>query len=159
MKSLLAASIVGLALLIVQPAQAQIYYETYSPVVTSPAPVQTYYAPQTVYSPTTVTAYSPTTVTAYNPTPGCCGQTVAAPVIAAAPVVAAAPITTLRPVTTYYAPAPTVAYSPTVTYSPTVAYSPVVTYSPVVQPVYAPVGYAPYVPGQPIRNAFRAWWW
>jgi hypothetical protein len=72
-----------------------------------------------------------------------------------------APTTTYyAPTTTYYAPAvPTVSYyspAPTVTYyspAPTVSYYAPTTY-------VAPAYYRPlYVPGQPVRNAFRSRYW
>jgi hypothetical protein len=60
------------------------------------------------------------------------------------------------PVVTYYAP-PVVTYSPVPAYG--YAYSPVVTnYSPVVTYYSPPVVVGPrvLVPGQPVRNVFRA---
>jgi hypothetical protein len=61
------------------------------------------------------------------------------------------------PATVVYRPAaPVVTYSPVTTFSPV----PVTTYSPVVTyraPVYSVVVRPRYVPGQPVRNFFRAW--
>jgi len=90
-------------------------------------------APVTVYRPSTVTYYSPP-VTYYSP-----------------------PVTVYRPApVTYYRPAPVTVYSPvvgTTVYSPVVpatVYSPVVVGRPVV------VRSKVYVPGQPVRNFFKA---
>ncbi|HUY92315.1 MAG TPA: hypothetical protein VMV10_26475 [Pirellulales bacterium] len=129
-----------------------VVYQTYSPVVAS------YAAPAVVYRPlsgATYTNYYPSyapAVTAYSPV-----------VTTYSPVV-----TSYSPVVTSYSPVVTETYSPVVTaYSPVVtSYSPIVTYSPVVT-AYSPVVtsyYAPtvvrskvlYVPGQPVRNFFRA---
>ena len=50
----------------------------------------------------------------------------------------------------YYPPAYVAAYPPPVAYGPVVTYAPVPAY-------YGPVVVRPYfVPGQPVRNAFRA---
>jgi len=86
------------------------------------------------------------------------------PVVETVTPVPVLPPTVVEPTVTYYAPSPTVTYyapSPTVTYyspAPTVVYRPAPVYVP--GPVYyagAPVILRPrYVPGQPVRNAFRA---
>lgn len=133
-------------------AQA-IVYQTYSPVVTS------YAAPAIVYRPlsgATYTNYYPSyapAVTAYSPV-----VTSYSPVVTSySPVVTE----TYSPVVTSYSPVVT-SYSPVVTsYSPVMtSYSPVVTsYSPVVTSYYAPAvvrSKVLYVPGQPVRNFFRA---
>jgi len=94
---------------------------------------QTYYAPApvtTYYAPTT-TYYAPATTAYYA-----------------------------APVTSYYAPAVTTAYyapAPVTTYyAPTTAYYAPATTVAVGYPVYyGRVRY--YVPGEPVRNFFRAW--
>lgn len=124
-----------------------------APVVSTPAPVVTNYAP--AVSAPVVTNYAPATsapiVTNYAPsaTP----VVTASPVITAPPVIAAAPIITYRPV-------PLITYRQPVTYvAPTVT-----GYAGNVSTVYAvPVAAAPgvvvrqkvYYRGQPIRNTFR----
>jgi hypothetical protein len=96
--------------------------------------------------------------------------TVSAPVVSTYPVAttsyyAPAPVTTYyAPTTTYYAPAPvTTYYAPTTAYYAPVATPYVAAYAPVATPYVA--GYAPayyygrprvYVPGEPVRNFFRA---
>jgi len=47
-------------------------------------------------------------------------------------------------------------YLPMTTYSPVVSYSPVGYAAPVVYPAYYRPG---YVPGEPVRNVFRAFWY
>lgn len=111
----------------------------YTPLV-APPPTTVYYG--AIPAPATTTTY-------YAPAP-----------VAVAP----APVVTYRPTVTY-SPAPVVAYSPvapTVTYygaapAPVVAYSPVVG-APVMVPVGRPVTVSTkvYVPGQPVRNFFKA---
>jgi hypothetical protein len=119
------------------PVETTAYYAP-APVTTyyAPAPVTTYYAPTTTYyAPNPVTNYYAPTVTSYY-----------------------APVAT--PYTSYYAPVAT----PYTSY-----YAPVATpyysagYAPVATPYVA--GYAPayyygrprvYVPGEPVRNFFRA---
>ena len=111
-----------------------------------------------VYTPLVAPPPVATTVY-YGAVPAPAGQTT---YYAPAPVtVAPAPVVTYRPV----APAPVIAYSPvapTVTYygaapAPVVAYSPVVG-APVIVPVGRPVTVSTkvYVPGQPVRNFFKA---
>jgi len=124
-----------------------IVYETYSPVVTS------YAAPTIAYRPLSGATYSN-----YYPS-----YTTYSPVVAAAPVVTetySPVVTSYSPVVTSYSPVVT-SYSPVVTsYSPVVtSYSPVTTYSPIVTSYYAPAvvrSKVLYVPGQPVRNFFRA---
>jgi hypothetical protein len=109
--------------------------------------VETGYAPMAP----SYSAYYPSTVTYYSPAP----QVTYAP---AAPVTYYSPVT---PQVTYYAPAPT--YT-TFYASPTV--QPYATYyAPAVQPTVVYYGYAGrsvfgaprvYVPGQPVRNVFKA---
>lgn len=141
-----------------------VVYEAYSPVVTA--------APVVVESPVVVEAWRPVVSNyRYNPpvsSPGFTSYTANygnygaavtsyyAPGTTSyyAPAATYAPITTYSPVTAY-SPVVTTAYSPVVT----TAYSPVVTtaYSPVVTSYYTPVVVRPrYVPGQPVRNFFRA---
>lgn len=145
-----------------RPAAAQtVVYETYRPIV---APSYVAQAPLVVesYRPV-ISSYS------YAPpvsSPNFTGYT-----------------SNYRGTTSYYAPTPVTAYSPVTSYAPTVTYSPVVTspvvtspvvttYSPVVTTYAAPVTtyrpvvtsyYTPYVvrskvfvPGEPVRNFFRA---
>jgi len=105
------------------------YYPTYT------APVVTAYSPVVTAAPV-VTTYSP--------------------VVTETPVVSYSPVVAETPVVTSYSPVATEVYSPVVT-----AYSPVVTtaYSPVVTTYYAPTVVGAkvlYVPGQPVRNFFRA---
>jgi len=100
------------------------------------APVTTYYAPE-VAVPTT-TYYSPVpTTTYYSPVPT---TTYYAPAVV--------------PTTTYYAPAAV----PYATY-----YAPRAAYTSYYAPAYYGRAYyyapAPLVPGQPVRNAFRAMTW
>ena len=116
------------------------------------SPYVTYYAP----APAAVGYGTVSTglVTSYYPT-----ASVAAPVAVPytsyyAPVAA--------PYTSYYAPAasPYVAYSPVVAPAPYVTYSPTVMtsyYGPAVVPTYPVVVRTKvYVPGEPVRNFFRA---
>ena len=135
-------------------AQA-VVYEAYSPVVTAPVVSA---APVVVESPVVVEAWRPVVTNyRYNPpvsSPGFTSYT--------------SNYGNYGTVTSYYAPvtaySPVVSetvtsYSPvvTTTYSPVVSYSPAVTYSPVVTSYYTPVVVRPrYVPGQPVRNFFRA---
>ena len=141
MKQLIAATTALLVTAVCSAASAQaIVYETYSPVVT-PAPV--------VQSPIVYDAWRPV-VRNYNYAP---------PVSSPGFTDYTANYGNYGTVTSY---APVTAYSPVVTPS----YTPVVTtYSPVVTTAYTPVTsyYAPvyvrpryYVPGQPVRNFFRA---
>jgi hypothetical protein len=147
MKTLLSALAVVACLTGSSFAQT-IVYETYSPVVTSYAaptvayrPISgttytNYYPSYTTYSPVVTETYSPV-VTSYSPV-----------VTAYSPVV-----TAYSPVVTSYSPVVT-AYSPVVT-----TYSPVVTAAPVVTSYYVPTvvrSKVLYVPGQPVRNFFRA---
>jgi hypothetical protein len=151
MKNLLAIVTLSLVLGLAPAAQAQIVYQTYSPVVSgfdgltntvvsSYRPVVAAYAPAVAYSPV-VTSYSPV-VTSYSP------------VVTSAysPVVTAySPV-----VTTAYSPVVGTAYSPVVAYSPVTSYLPMTAYTPVTS-YYAPVYVRPlYVPGEPVRNFFRA---
>jgi len=134
-------------------AQA-IYYETYSPVVApaygAPAPVYQTYRPLSGatfsnyypnYAAPTVTSYRPVLTETYSPV-----VTSYSPVVTSySPVVAAPVVTSYSPVVT--------SYSPVVT-----SYSPVVA-APVVTSYYAPAVVRSkllYVPGQPVRNFFRA---
>lgn len=140
-------------------AQA-VVYEAYSPVVTAPvvsAPVVSA-APVVVESPVVVEAWRPV-VTNYRYNP---------PISSPSFTAYTSNYGNYGTVTNYYAPvtaySPVVSetvtsYSPvvTTTYSPVVSYSPAVTYSPVVTSYYTPVVVRPrYVPGQPVRNFFRA---
>ena len=94
------------------------------------SPVTSYYAPAvTTYSP--VTAYSP--VTTYSPI------TTYSPMVAAV----TAPTVTYMPVTSYSPVVSTAYYAPAAVYS---------TYSPLVYSYARPY----YVPGEPVRNFFRA---
>lgn len=154
----------GLTACLSGSATAQtVIYETYSPVVTAqyvaPAPVYRYgyrgiagstftnYYP--TYTAPVVTAYSPVVtaapvVTSYSP------------VVTETPVVSYSPVVAEAPVVTSYSPVVSEVYSPVVT-----TYSPVVTtaYSPVVTSYYVPTvvrSKVLYVPGQPVRNFFRA---
>jgi hypothetical protein len=128
----LAAVVTMASLAICRPSSAQEVITTYyAPSVETTGVTAAYYAPTTTY-------YAPVTTAYYSP----------------------------APVTTYYPPAPVATY-----YAPTVAYyapTPVTTYyaTPVTTyygttPYYAGYGsvyYRPtlYVPGQPVRNFFRA---
>lgn len=146
MNKLLGAAVMGLVLTFAEAASAQVYYETYSPVVTQALPVTTYYAPPVAQAYTSTTAYSAGLATSAT----YCPTTTYSPVVATAysPVVT----TAYSPVYTTYSPVTAVPVS--TYYAPAVSYSPVVTYS-------APVVYARplYVPGQPVRNFYRRLWW
>lgn len=160
MKISTALGAIGLALTFtgLRPVAAQtVVYETYRPIV----------------APTYVAAESPVVVESYRPVISSYSY---------APPVSSPNFTSYssnyRGTTSYYAPAPVTAYSPVTSYAPTVTYSPVVTspvvttYSPVVTSYAAPVTtyrpvvtsyYTPYVvrtkvfvPGEPVRNFFRA---
>jgi hypothetical protein len=130
-----------------------VVYEAYSPVVTA-APVA---APVVVESPVVVEAWRPVVTNyRYNPpvsSPGFTAYTsnygnYGTVTSYYAPVTAYSPVVTET--VTSYSPAVTTSYSP-------VTYSPAVTYSPVVTSYYTPVVVRPrYVPGQPVRNFFRA---
>ena len=138
-----------------------VVYEAYSPVVTA--------APVVAAAPGVVEAWRPVVTNyRYNPPVSTSGFTAytanygsygAAVTSYYAPAATIAPVTTYSPVVTdavtAYSPAVTTAYSPVVT----TTYSPVVTsaYAPVVTSYYTPVVVRPrYVPGQPVRNFFRA---
>ncbi|HVX10759.1 MAG TPA: hypothetical protein VHC22_06230 [Pirellulales bacterium] len=133
-------------------ASAQgVVYETYSPVVVqSPVVVDAWRPVVTNYG------YSPPvstpSFTSYSANYGNYGAAVS---YYAPPVTAYSPVVTES--VTAYSPAVT-AYSPvTTTYAPVTTYRPVVTYSPVVRSYYTPYVVTPrYVPGQPVRNFFRA---
>lgn len=156
MKRLIAATTLLLATAVCSAASAQaIVYETYSPV----APVATA-APVVVQSPVVYETWRPVVRNYnYNPPvstpnftdyPSNYGNRGA--ITSYAPVVAYSPV-----VTETYAPVVTQTYSPvvTTTYSPVVA---TYTYATPVTTYYTPVVVRPryYVPGQPVRNFFRA---
>lgn len=167
MKPFAAVLTVFAILISASTASAQaVVYETYSPVVAA--------APVVAPGPVVVEAWRPvvtnyrynppvstSTFTAYTANYGNYGAAVTsyyAPAATYAPVTPA-PVTTYSPVVsgavTAYSPALTTAYSPVVT----TTYSPVITtaYSPVVTGYYTPVVVRPrYVPGEPVRNFFRA---
>ena len=153
MRPFIAAFSVVVVIATASLASAQaVVYETYSPVVTA--------APVVVQSPIVYETWRPAVRNFnYNPpvsSPSFTGYTSNYGNYAAA--------------STYYAYSPVTAYSPVVTesvtaYSPvvTTAYSPVVSYSPVVTTPVATAYYTPvvvrpkyYVPGEPVRNFFRA---
>jgi hypothetical protein len=152
MKQLIAATTALLVTAVCSAASAQtIVYETYSPVMTEVA------APVVVQSPVVYDAWRPI-VRSYNYRP---------PVSSPGFTDYTANYGNYGATTSYYAPVTayspvvTQTYSPVVTtYSPVVAttYSPVVAYRPAVTSYYAPVVVRPryYVPGQPVRNFFRA---
>lgn len=133
------------------PAQS-IVYETYSPVVTA--------APAVVQPPLVYETWRPA-VRNYNYNP---------PVSSPSFTDYTSNYGNYAAASTYYAYSPVTTYSPVVaetvtSYSPVVApsYGPIVTYSPIVTtPVvtsyYRPVIVRPryFVPGEPVRNFFRA---
>lgn len=118
----------------------------YTPLVTPPPVGQTVYygAPPPAVAQTTYYAPAPVTV-------------VPAPVYTYRPTIVRGPVVAYSPV------APTVTYSP-VAPAPVVAYSPVVAApaygvaAPVMVPAGRPVTVSTkvYVPGQPVRNFFKA---
>jgi hypothetical protein len=148
------------------------------------SPVQTVapsncYTGTTFWRPATTTYYAPSTTTYYAPS---LSTSYYAPTVAVQPTTTYyAPSVVVEPTTTYYAPTTAVAQPVTTYYAPSTVVQPVTTYyapSAVVTPVtsfYAPVTtyYAPatvvqpvvvgpaFVPGQPIRNNWRArrWVW
>jgi hypothetical protein len=136
-------AVVVLAACSMASAQA-IVYDTYSPVVTAPSVV--------VESPVVVEAWRPVVTNyRYNPpvsTPSFTSYTANYGNYGAA-VSYYAPYTAYSPVVT----GPVTAYSPVVT-----SYRPVISYSPAVTTYYSPYVVRPryYVPGQPVRNFFRA---
>ncbi len=179
MNKLLAIAVLSTMLSLGQVATAQVAYPTYTPVVGGFDQLTN----TITYRPTPVTAYAP--AVQYAPVAPvaspCCGNaapaaTYAPPVTTYSPVANyAAPVTAYSPVATYAAPVaayspvvtPVAAYTPVTAYSPVTpvtSYLPITTYSPVVSysPVAAPVVYGTtvvrpgYVPGEPVRNVFRA---
>lgn len=151
--------------LLAAPASAQVLVQTYSPVITSfdtltNTPVSTY-----------------RTAVTMPPAGGCCQPALAAPVTTYSPVVNYSPVLASTPMatTSYYTPpaatvttyspitaavtAPVTTYMPMTSYTPVTTYSPVTTYyAPAAVTTYSPVVYTrPYfVPGEPVRNLFRA---
>jgi hypothetical protein len=120
------------------PVAETVYYGAPPPAVAQ----TTYYAPAAVVPQTTYYAPAPATV-------------------APAPVYTYRPTIVRGPVVAYSPVAPTVTYSPV---APVVAYSPVVAApaygvaGPVMVPAGRPVTVSTkvYVPGQPVRNFFKA---
>ncbi len=172
MNKLVAIAVLSTMLGLGQVANAQVAYQTYAPVVggfdqltntVTYRPAYTAYSPAVTFAPAAPVGGS------------CCGAAPAAtyaapPVTTYSPVTAYSPVTTYSPVTAYSPVTPVAAYSPVVAYSPVApvtsylpmtTYSPVVSYSPVVAaPVAYPAYYRPaYVPGEPVRNVFRAFWY
>ena len=139
---------------------------TYSPVIESAGTA----APIVTYSPVV-----PQATTTYYQGPVTVARPIAQPTTTYAPIVAApvvtyrpvepvvavpAPVVTYRPVTTVYAaPAPVIAYrQPVVAYAPALPVYSATTYSTYPTVVARPVVVSQkvYIPGQPVRNFFKA---
>jgi hypothetical protein len=159
--AIVSAVLIALATTAGGPASAQtIVYEAYQPIVApayvvpaAPIAVESYrpviagstYNPP-VSSPN-FTAYTSNyrgTTSYYAPAPAS-AVTAYSPITTYSPIVTAAPVTAYRPVVT--------TYSPVVT-----SYAPVTSYRPVVTSYYTPyvVRSKVFVPGEPVRNFFRA---